>query len=284
MKSPSLRELLSLVLVSGFIVFTLAPVVARLDRSPADAKCQSNLHRLGEAMALYVADNNGRYPTNRAYTGSSHSLGAINKLVALSPPEIDSATGKPRVFDYGITWVEGLYPYLWKSADKTGQDWRSYLRCPASSIASDPTDPNYNCATSYVFNGCLAEYWPGVARNSQKLMMIRELGKLTASALRPTNINSTGNPDVVPYYAFLNNKDHGPNTTDTSTVCKPHGGGSYILFADGHVKQFTLDYFPEFKSSYNTSTAWDSTTQQWYNYNKNPVKPLQYRVTIAVTP
>jgi prepilin-type processing-associated H-X9-DG protein len=282
MKCSKLRELVLSALVLGFVAFTLAPVLARLQRESAEAKCQSNLHRLGEAIALYVADNAGRFPTNRPYTGGNRKTGTIKPYVALSAPELDPATGKPRVFDYGITWVEALYPYVWKSAETTGQDWHSFWKCPNATSSSDPTDPYYNCAVSYVFNGCLAEYWAGIARSQNKLMMIREFGRLTCSSLRPTN-QTSGDANMIPMYPFLCNNDYGPNMTKTSSVCKPHANGSHVLFADGHVQHFTLDYFPDFTSRYCASTAWDKASQQWWNYTIGACKPGR-TLTIAVTP
>jgi hypothetical protein len=283
MRNLSIRELCLLALVMGFIALTLGPVVARLQRESGEAKCQSNLHRLGEAMALYVADNAGRYPTNRPYTGTQRKLGAIRPYVALSPPVTNPETGKPRVFDYGITWVEALYPYVWRLAEKSGQDWRSYWRCPNAASVSDPTAPGTNAATSYAFNGCLVEYWAGICRNQNKLMMIREFGRLTCSSLRPTN-QTSGDPNMVPMYPFLNTTDYGPNMRNTSTVNKPHGNGSCILCADGHVKHFTLDYYPDWNSRFSASYRWDSTSQQWWNYNRNPAQTPPYVLSIAITP
>jgi prepilin-type processing-associated H-X9-DG protein len=237
---------------------------------------------------MYLADWQETFPTNRPFTGTAtpRKLGAIGRYVALS--HSDPTAADPPIFEYGITWVEGLYKYVENVTRNTGSGavtgTGSVWRCQSSSEASDPTDPNTNPATHYVFNGSLVEQPEGIAKNQSNLMMIREFGRLTCSSLRPTN-QTSGSPDTVPLYPFLNVADYGPNMRNTTLLRTPHGTGSIILFADGHVKHYDLGYMPDWNSRYSASYAWDGTTQQWYNYNNNPNNlPASKRLTISVTP
>lgn len=120
-------------------------------------------------------------------------------------------------------------------------------------------------------------------RNNRNLMMLREVGRHTASMLRPSNPSNAlpnGNPANPPLYPFLTEADLVP-----PSEYLPHGNGSFIVFADGHVKHFTIDYYPP---TYKITPAqcWDPGTQQWYNYYwANPVTEDQKRKnkTIAIS-
>jgi prepilin-type N-terminal cleavage/methylation domain-containing protein/prepilin-type processing-associated H-X9-DG protein len=257
----TLIELLVVIAIIAILAAILFPVFAKARKAAQASNCVSGMKQIGKAVKLYLTDWQETFPTNRPYSSAgSRSLAAINMSVALSPNVINTTTNEPRTFDYGITWVEALYKYVETNTGSANS--ATVWRCGAASAATYPTDPNYFCNTSYVFNGCLIEQPEGLAKSQASLMMIREFGRLTASTLRPVNPSCTGDSGIVPQWAFMNNRDYG--NADTSKVCKLHGDGSMILFADGHVKQYGIGYYPEFNSSYSASTAWDSTTQQWY--------------------
>lgn len=279
----TLIELLVVIAIIAILAAILFPVFARARKAAQASNCQSGLKQIGKAVKLYLTDWQETFPTNRPYSSASNkALKAIDKCVQLSPPVLDPTTNEPRIFDYGITWVEALYKYIESSTGSPNA--ASVWRCGVGSMASDPTDPTFYANTHYVFNACLIEQPEGIAKSQSNLMMVREFGRLTASTLRPINPGCTGDPNTVPQYAFLNNLDYGPNMKDTSKIAKQHGNGSMMLFADGHVKQFDLGFYPEFNSRFTATTAWDSTTQQWYNYNQNPSNPKPARLTIAITP
>lgn len=261
--------LMLIVLISGFIV---APVVARLQRSPADAKCQSNLRRWTQAMALYVHDNQGRYPTNRATSDISSS-------VRLTPDGILKPDGSQLRFSYGVSWVEALYPYVQAGAAATGQDWKSVRQCPNASTAGEYPAGLW-LVTSYMtysLNYNLVEEPESLVRGPGSMMMFREMDRRVNSVLRPTNLSPNANS--VPDTAFLGTNDtylHGNTITSNGR----HGSGSYIAFADGHVRYFTTDYYPR-------SCMWDADTQKWYNYvYPNPADDTQRRLnkSIAISP
>ena len=280
----TLIELLVVIAIIAILAAILFPVFARARKTAQASNCQSNLKQIGSSIKLYLTDWQETFPTNRPYSGTTlpRRLAAIRTHVALSPPEIDPDTNEPRLFDYGITWVEGMYKYV-ESVTK-GSNTGSVWKCGSASSAADPTDPNYFPATHYVFNACLIEQPEGIAKSQSNLMMVREFGRLTCSTIRPTNPSATGDPSSVPMYAFLNDTDYGPNMKNTQRIKTPHGNGSHILFADGHVKHFDIGAYPNFTSLFNASRAWDVTTQQWYNFNQNPSNPKGLRLTVAITP
>jgi prepilin-type N-terminal cleavage/methylation domain-containing protein/prepilin-type processing-associated H-X9-DG protein len=275
----TLIELLVVIAIIAILAAILFPVFARARKAAQASNCQSNLKQIGKAVKLYMNDWQDTFPTNRPFVGGTTTLGPVTRSIALSPPVIDPNTNEPRKFDYGITWVESMYTYVETvtKGSSTGSVWK----CGSSSEAADPADPNYFANTHYVFNGCLIEQPEGIAKNQSNLMMIREFGRLTCATLRPINPTATGNANTPPQYAFLNDTDLGASTTRVKT---PHGNGSHILFADGHVQGRDIGWYPNFTSTYTTARAWDSVTLQWYNYNSNPVHPKQYRLSIAVTP
>lgn len=282
MKRLSLIDVVVLAAVVALVVFTFIPAVARIQRSYAEAKCQSNLYRWSEAIALYCADNAGRYPTNR----SKSNPNMISFVVALSPPEpLPGETQLPRHL-YGINWVEALYSYMEDFGTRTDQDWRTFRRCPRSRRGTWPTPSAsgypYPCI-DYVFNHNLAEYWAGLVRNPHKVMMLREFFKTTIAVLRPVNF-TTGNSVTRPQYAFNNGDSHATiGENNDPSLWKIHGDGSYIAFADGHVKYFSLDYYPPY-SQMNASNSWDPETGQWWNYAPGSNKPAELIRSIAVTP
>lgn len=262
------------------VAATLIPAVARIQRSPADARCQSNLRRWAEAMALYCADNNWCFPSNRPRL--TQGFGVVIPTVRLSPDEIDPATSKPMRFVYGITWVEALYSYLWDAADRTGQDWKAFRRCPNARNITCPNIPVMpNACITYTFNRCLVEQPFRVIRDPKVLMMMREFSRLTISMLRPVN-DSTGNQSSRPQDPFASGRDY-LISGDITAECKLHGEGSYTVFADGHVRYFTLDYYPQ-TGQITTTNSWDPERMQWWNWGPGSGKSPPLLKSIAITP
>ncbi len=282
MRRLTVLDILLLMLVLIVAASTLAPAVARMSRPYAETKCQANLHRWADAMALYCADNNGRFPTNRVLTASH----ALNPALPLSPPDPLPGQTEPPRFYYSVNWVEALYDYLQGAAAPTNLDWRSLRRCPNAGARFWPPINTqgypFNCMT-YVFNYNLVEYWRGLVRNPRKVMMLREFHAITIAVLRPMNV-STGQSNILPQYAF-NNMDSTATAYENMNrdYWKRHGEGSYIVFTDGHVQYFSLDYYPAYYQM-RTNTNWDAQTQQWWNYAPGSGMSAPYLKSIAITP
>lgn len=282
MRRISAIDVIICVGIAVLAALTLAPAVARMQRNPAEAKCQANLQRIAEAIDLYLEDYR-YYPTNRQWIGTQRVLGPVNPLVNLSPNPAEAR------FVYGVNWVEGLYDYTRALADRTGQDEASFWHCPNASSATYPLDATgYNPRVNYAFNPCLAERPRAVVPFTRNLMMLRETGRLAVSLLRPSNPGSAlpnGNSAYPPQYPFLNSQDRLTKTVPESEYLL-HSNGSFIVFADGHVKHFTIDYYPEQKQI-SASRCWDSEGQRWYNYfwvHPTTEDQLRLNKTIAISP
>lgn len=284
MKRVLITDIVVVVAVAVLVTATLLPAIARMRRPVAEARCQSNLRRWAQAMALYCSDNNSRYPTNRNRSGGG--VGNITPAAALSSDTPPFGQTEPVRQRYSINWVEALYSYLEYFASRTDQDWHTYRRCPNASTSVWPT-PNpatgypYPCVT-YVMNCNLVEYYPALTRNPRKVMLLREFWQTTIAELRPTN-NSTGNSSIRPGYPFLNRDLRTLPPGYDESVYRLHSDGSCVAFADGHVCYFSLDYYPRYPDITATN-SWDSETQQWWNFAPGSGKSAPYLKSIAITP
>jgi len=265
MKRSRIIDLTICAAIALLVGFALAPALARIQRSSGEAKCQSNLRRWAQAMSAYLADNHLRYPTNRLPRG-----GALSPVIQLSP---DPPILPPAIYDLGVTWVEALYPYLQSAAARTSQDWRSFRLCPNVRNMADPPFPSMvgyaSARMSYALNFNLVEQHTGIVRDPGIMMMLREMDRRVNSILRPSYLSMDS--ATRPANAFLNSTD---TVIGSIFPVEPnrHGSGSYICFADGHIKYFTTGFYPQ-------SPVWDSTDQRWYNFTTGP-----YAKTIAVSP
>ena len=257
-------------LIALLVCSALGPALARMQRSSAEAKCQSNLRRWAQAISAYMADNHQRYPTNRIT--AAHPMSG---RVWLSDETLLDGNGNPLRFQYGVNWVEALYPYLEAAAGRTGQDWKSFRKCPNASAVQTST----NACMTYSLNYNLVEQPNGIVRDPSRLMMFREMDKLVGSVLRPS-VQSFESAEL-PRNAFLTTKDSYLGVLDRSTDPNRHGSGSCICFTDGHVKYFTTDYYPSDVGGYSVS-SWDPIDQRWYNIVNEADPP--HNKTIAITP
>lgn len=281
----TLIELLVVIAIIAVLAAILFPVFARARKASQASTCESNLKQIGNAMKMYLTDWSDTYPTNRPFAGNT--LGNIGGPIPLSQTEpIGNATDPPK-YQYGINWVEALYPYVESITKST--DPSSAWKCPAASNNLYPLQTgnlDLHWGTTYVLNGALVEQPEGIIKGAANLMLLREFGRLTVATLRPSNITSTGSSATKPMYPFLHNEDAGI-AGGTAKECALHGTGSHILFADGHVKSFSLTYFPEY-SKMTASNAYDANnTSQWYNYYwANPSNATQrsLNMSIAITP
>lgn len=281
-KGFTLIELLVVIAIIAILAAILFPVFARARKAAQASNCQSNLKQIGNAIKMYLSDWQDTYMTNRLKTGTT--LGGITYYTALSPPDPINGEAEPRRFQYSINWVEGLYSYI-ENITKS-DDPQSVWRCQAASSTTWPTSLQATGypypAVNYVFNYNLVEQPEGTIKSASNLLLVREYAWTTIAQLRPANNSTANNGNGKPLYAFMNKADVWWN--DASKLCKLHGNGSHVLFADGHVRQYDLTYFPEY-SAMTSTTAWDPDTNQWFNFApKNTNVPAGYRGSIAITP
>lgn len=100
----TLAELLVVVAIISVLAAMLFPVVTMAKRSALRSSCSGNLRQIGLALAMYVGDNNGRYPA----------------AIACGRPEGVTE------FDGGFPGVGGLMVALWPYCKST-QIWM----CPS---------------------------------------------------------------------------------------------------------------------------------------------------------
>jgi prepilin-type N-terminal cleavage/methylation domain-containing protein/prepilin-type processing-associated H-X9-DG protein len=269
-KGFTLIELLVVIAIVAILAAILFPVFAKARAAAMASDCESNMKQIGTALRMYAQDNHDMYPTNR------NASGATAANVNLSNPTTVGGNGQPSRFENGVGWVECIRPYM----EAITKDSAGAMRCKTASDAITCT----NASVSYSFNGTLIEQPEGVVKVSANLMACREMDKLVGSTLRPAN-TGTGSGDTQTNPFLVTGQDgSAPYTALTNkTNGKRHGIGSHILFADGHVKRFSPDYFPTAGSGTSASSvcAFDSAdTQEWWNIVSADPKSR----TIAVTP
>jgi prepilin-type N-terminal cleavage/methylation domain-containing protein/prepilin-type processing-associated H-X9-DG protein len=266
-KGFTLIELLVVIAIIAILAAILFPVFAKAREAARASACQSNLNQIGKAFKMYLSDWEDTYPTNR--TLQSGSLSGITPQVQLSDPNLLDASGEPVRFQYGPNWVEALYPYVERVVQ--GSDPASAWKCPnAQDVTFPASGPAAATASvTYAMNFNLVEQPEGIIKQAANLMLCRELDRRANAVLRPIS-SSIGSSTNVPFFAFLNNE------LGTSKPKRElHANGSHLLFADGHVKHFTLAYMP-------ITPQWDATSSQWWNFVTGG-QPMQ-RMTIAITP
>ena len=272
-KGFTLIELLVVIAIIAVLAAILFPVFAKARSAAKASNCQSNFKQIGNAIKMYLSDWEDTFPTNRPIVGGTLQP----KLFTVTLSEVDSDTyGNPVRFVNGLAWVEALYGHIEPAMGP--QEASSVWRCQAASNKSFPLDHPIASIT-YVFNFTLCEKPEGIIKGSGNLMMVREVDRLVNSVCRPTN-DSTGNQNIPPQNAFLDSKDE---QFPDASLSKMHGTGSHILFADGHVKNFPLQFFPD--DNLTAATSWSSVTNQWFNYKQGaPGVPSAQWETIAITP
>ncbi len=253
--------------IAGVTLFLIAPAFLPHGTHCGTSDCQSNLRQIGTALRMYAQDNHDMYPTNRRLLPNG-KLGPICIRVKLTPIDATEKAGKPMRYKYGVGWVDALRPYT----EAITQDSAGALRCAAAGNKTYPSDSK-TARVSYVFNRNLIEQPAGIVRQSANLMIVRESDRLLDAELRPTNYSS-GRPDLPPDSPFLTKRDSRIGATNS----KLHGVRSNILFADGHVKRFSADYFP---TRLTRTHNWDPKTGQWWNI-VSPTDPKSQ--SIAITP
>ncbi|MCX6346252.1 MAG: prepilin-type N-terminal cleavage/methylation domain-containing protein [Armatimonadetes bacterium] len=299
----TLIELLVVIAIIAILAAILFPVFARARATARQSGCQANLKQIGNSIKMYLADWDETYPTNRVATGNlvaSCRLSRIGTETNAASPNF----GKAYRFDYGITWVEGLYNYM--EAIVIKEDTSSVWKCPAALIAQAGISgvEKDSAETTYVFNFNLLEQPESVIKAGSTMMVVRETDRLVASVC--CAVPKVGGLDypaagqlTAPTIAsdsqiqapFHMRPDACIKDGSASPVLDPtvkiHGTGSHILFADGHLKLYSSKEFFRTASGIASTANWDSTDSAFYNYiSNNPTVPSEkpFHKAIQITP
>lgn len=85
----TLLELLTVIGIIGILVALLLPLLGNMRARAKAAECRANLHQMGAAFQIYVADNQGFLPAVSKHATADTSKGTVNKLghwqVEISP-------------------------------------------------------------------------------------------------------------------------------------------------------------------------------------------------------
>lgn len=272
----TLIELLVVIAIIAILAAILFPVFAKARAAAQKSNCQSNMKQIGSAFKMYLQDWHDAYPTNRSVQSSG--LAAVTPNVGLT--QVSYLT--PGVKPYNLTWVEGLYPYM----EQPSQDSFGAWECRAASAKYTTSDRgsqgvsggkagnSLSGYTTYVMNMNLVEQPEGIIKSADRLMLAREMDHHFGSFCRPDNVSLDAS--TAPKDAFLVNgaETSSPGTGETMNG-DMHSGGSHILFADSHVKFFSLDQIT-------LTPEWDANDSQWYNCVT--VGPASARKAIAISP
>ncbi len=245
----TLIELLVVIAIIAILAAILFPVFAKARDSAKASHCISNLQQIGRAFRMYASDYEDTFPTNKLWSGNPRTLGADGRLpderVRLSDPTYDpDGDGNPDRFQYGVSFVEALYPFLERVT--TGSDPVSIWKCPKAkdstypvwTRAGDPTPgtDSGNAAVTYVMNAYLCEANEGTLKSTADMMLLREIDARVNGVLRPTPRPITSG---APQYPFLDDLSQDP--FGVRPKADLHAKGSHILFADGHAKFFMVN-------------------------------------------
>ena len=249
-KAFTLVELMLCVAVIATLLAVLAPAYTMTGELSGQSGCISNLSRIGRAFRMYADDYDDTFPTNRNWQpGTNRTVlhTVIAEKVWLSRTAyIDPEIGLVR-FEYGVSWVEGLYPYIdWAIA---GSGVTGVWRCPVAldstlpaTGSTSPTSERGRAAVTYAMNCFMVENRPSRMKSVNDVMLLREFDRRTNAVLRPLPNTAYG---AAPQCPFM---DTGPDVrfpvaskpADNHLQYDRHGDGSNILFVDGHAKRFPV--------------------------------------------
>ncbi len=192
----TLIELLVVIAIIAILAAILFPVFARAREKARTASCQSNLHQLGAALAMYVGDYDERYPWD------------------------DLTVGEREGVDPTWTWRLMIFPYV--------RNTQVYV-CPSAADLSsfDASWPDYEQTAGYALNHV---HWDNDLGNGAEPPPGHATSEVRFPARTVLVTEFTGQYVI----SHFGTQQHGYVRSDPAAT--RHSGGCNWLFCDGHVK------------------------------------------------
>jgi len=87
----TLIELLVVIAIIAILMAILMPALQRVKEQAREISCRANLRQYGLVQALYLDDNDDRYPSAwRSLVANEHPIGGYGTLLPMARPEISS--------------------------------------------------------------------------------------------------------------------------------------------------------------------------------------------------
>jgi prepilin-type N-terminal cleavage/methylation domain-containing protein len=242
----TLIELLVVIAIIAILAAMLLPALAKAKELAKQTRCLNNLKQWGQAMTMYVDDNNQVYPTTKIANGTPGSPGGYNED---NPSWTDLADFYYSQPQGGMdAWFNALPPYIasrplyvYKALENGNAGIDNFnaggniFTCPTAQI--DPlVNVNIRIAFQYGMNSKGLDEQPSSVTHL-KSAMIRHPSAFVLFSEGRTLINET------PFYG---------NTQKETDICKPqvyttdvssrHSSGSCITFSDNHAAWFRYSY------------------------------------------
>jgi prepilin-type N-terminal cleavage/methylation domain-containing protein len=242
----TLIELLVVIAIIAILAALLLPALAKAKDLAKQTKCLNNLKQWGQAMSMYIDDNNQTFPLTKIPEGTPGAASGYNED---NPSWTDLADFYYNTPQEGMdAWFNALPPYVaskplyfYKAIENGNAGIDNFnaggniFTCPAAVI--DPlVNVNIRVAFQYGMNSkALDEQPPSITH--LKAQMIAHPSAFVLFSDGRTLINET------PFYG---------NQSKETDICKPqvyttafssrHNAGGCITFSDDHAAWFRYSY------------------------------------------
>jgi prepilin-type N-terminal cleavage/methylation domain-containing protein len=242
----TLIELLVVIAIIAILAGMLLPALARAKELAKRTQCLSNLRQWGQAMSLYVDDNNQVFPQTKIPNGTPGAASGYNED---NPTWTDLAdfyyTAPPQGMDAWFnalpTYVGSKPLYFYKAIENSNAGIDNFngrgniFWCPTAVI--DPLiNVNIRVALTYGMNSKALDDAPADVLNLKSQMIAHPSAFVMFSDGR-TLINET------PFYGAPSKEtDICKPQVYTSAFSSRHMGGGCITFSDNHASYYKYSY------------------------------------------
>lgn len=224
----TLVELLVVVAILGILAALLFPALAAAKQRARAAVCKNHLRQMGQALAMYVHDNTGKYPFYLGPTGPAYgdAIGTEGRAAGL------------------VYWSSKLFPYYPVNWTNSG------YRCPGyKGKTTGPVKHGANRLGSYTYNLWGAMVWDrSYAQMHERLGLGPAMFWPDATAVSEAQVVSPSEMLSIGESRFYAKDDPFPGGQDTMqcgrldvaglSFAARHGRDYNQLFCDGHLETF----------------------------------------------